>query len=264
MKSAIFGKRGFSDEVATREQASSRDRSANGLQIVYSRTRVVDVDPKVLHDNCLVTTARDDATLNSYKMLRTQVLQRMAVKGWRSLAVTSARAGEGKSLTATNLAITLALDANHTVLLVDADMRRPSISRLFGCGHLPGLRDCLLDDIPVEEVLFSPGIPRLVILPGGTPVGGSSELLSLPKTADMIEELKNRYPERIVIFDLPPLLDTDDSLVLSPFVDAVLLVVEDGKTTRDDLQHAIHLLGNLPVIGTVLNKGTDSKQRSYG
>lgn len=263
MKSATLGKRGFADEAPSRENELPRLRPANGMQIVYSRTRVVDVDPKVLHSNCLVTTARDDATLNSYKMLRTQVLQRMAAKGWKSLAVTSARAGEGKSLTATNLAITLALDANHTVLLVDADMRRPSIARLFGCAQLPGLRDCLLDDIPVEDVLFSPGIPRLVILPGGAPVGGSSELLTLPKTSDMIEELKNRYSERIVIFDLPPLLDTDDSLAFAPFVDAVLLVVEDGKTTRDDLQQAVQLLGDLPVLGTILNKCKDVKLPKY-
>lgn len=263
MKSAAVGKESLIEDANVRGISPRGPRPENGLQIIYNRTRTIDVDARVFHHSRLVTTKGDDPTLNAYKMLRTQVLQRMAAKGWRSLAVTSARAGEGKSLTATNLAITLALDTNHTVLLVDADMRRPSIARLFGCGQMPGLRDCLLDDLPVEDVLFSPGISRLVILPGGAPVRGSSELLTLPKTRAMIEELKHRYPERIVIFDLPPLLDTDDSLVLSPFVDAVLLVVEDGKTPRDDLRQAVHLLGNLPIIGTVLNKSQDSGLRVY-
>ena len=222
-------------------------------QVVYTHTRSIDIDPEVLQRNRVITGLENDAVTTAYKMLRTQVLHRMTIQGWTSLAITSAGAGEGKTLTSINLAISLAREVNHTVLLVDADLRRPSISRYFGYTPKFGLCDYLLDNIELSETLFNPGIERLVILPGGNPLPNSSELLSAPKMVNLAEELKTRYSERLVLFDVPPLLMADDLLAFSPNVDAALLVVHEGKTRKDELRRSMELLEEMNLVGTVLN-----------
>ncbi|MCU7862092.1 MAG: hypothetical protein KZQ86_20215 [Candidatus Thiodiazotropha sp. (ex Lucinoma kastoroae)] len=99
---------------------------------------------------------------------------------------------------------------------------------------------------------------RLVILPGNKPFANSSEMLSSPKMVQLVEELKNRYPNRIVIFDMPPLLSCDDMIAFSPYIDAVILVVEEGGTLKDELKRAFELLDRANIIGTVLNKSSDN------
>jgi len=113
----------------------------------------------------------------------------------------------------------------------------------------------LLDNQPVEDLLVHPGIGRFVVLPGGRAISNSTEILTSPKMVSLVEEFKHRYPSRIVIFDLPPLLHTADVLAFSPYIDALLLVVEEGKTTAEEVQRAMSLVKNSrPVLGTVLNK----------
>ena len=171
------------------------------------------------------------------------------------LGVTSPGHGEGKTLTAVNLAVSLAMETTQTVLLVDANLRRPSVHEVFGLDDCPGLADYLLDNQPLEDLLVHPGIGRFVLLPGGRAISNSTEILTSPKMLALVEELKHRYPSRIVIFDLPPLLHTADVLAFSPYTDALLLVVEEGKTTAEEVQRALSLVKNSrPVLGTVLNK----------
>ena len=112
-------------------------------------------------------------------------------------------------------------------------------------------------------MLFNPGIERLVVLPAGRPTPNSSELLSSPKMAALVNELKSRYPSRIIVFDLPPMLSTDDALAFSPYVDAALLVVEDGGTTKDELVRAVEMLGDTALLGTVLNKAQQLQPTYY-
>jgi Mrp family chromosome partitioning ATPase len=162
--------------------------------------------------------------------------------------------GEGKTLTAINLAISLALDVNHTVMLVDLDLRRPSVQRYFGIEPGRGLADFLAEGRELREMLFNPGIERLVVLPGGTPVQNSSEMLSSPRMGWLADEMRSRYSSRLVLFDMPPLLAADDVLAFSRHLDAVLLVVEEGRTGRDELQRARTLLQDIPVLGPVINK----------
>jgi len=190
----------------------------------------------------------------AYKMLRTQLLQRMRSHDWSTLAVTSPASGEGKSLTAVNLAISIAKELNHTALLVDLDLHCPSIARYFGVKPELGLSDYLFDDILLSDVMFTPGIERLAVLPGGKPLIDSSELLSSPIMVNLARELKGRYPGRIVIYDMPPLLAADDMLTFSPNVDAALLVVDEGKTRKTELKRAMELLEVMNVAGTVLNR----------
>jgi capsular exopolysaccharide synthesis family protein len=257
------------DPITKALQRVRHDRQAVGVglqkralvpaEINYTQTRKVALYPGWLRQNRVITGDTSDDYARAYKVLRTQVSQRMRGQGWRTLAVTSPGAGEGKTLTAINLSISLALEANQTVLLVDADLRRPSVHAYFGFEVEHGLRDYLQDGTPIEQILVHPEIRRLVVLPGGAPLVNSSEMLSSPVMLRLVQEVKRRYPARLVVFDLPPVLASDDVLAFSPYVDAALLVVEDGKTSREDVARAAELLqaANHNLLGTVLNKSTE-------
>ena len=223
--------------------------------IVYTRTKSLDVPLSVLRQRRVMAAYDKGPFVDAFKILRTQVLHRLRENGWNVLGVTSPGHGEGKTLTAVNLAISLAMESTQTVLLVDANLRNPSIHDVFGLKDCAGLSDYLLDDVPVENLLVHPGIGRFVLLPGGRAIQNSTEILTSPKMLALVEEFKHRYPSRIVIFDLPPLLKTADVLAFSPYTDALLLVVEEGNTSVEDLQRALMLVkDSRPVLGTVLNK----------
>ncbi|TKB82796.1 MAG: CpsD/CapB family tyrosine-protein kinase [Nitrospira sp.] len=223
--------------------------------IVYTRTKSLDVPLSVLRQRRVMAAYDKGPFVDAFKILRTQVMHRLREKGWNVLGITSPGDGEGKTLTAVNLAISLAMESTQTVLLVDANLRNPSIHDVFGLKDCAGLADYLLDDVPVENLLVHPGIGRFVLLPGGRAIQNSTEILTSPKMLALVEEFKHRYPSRIVIFDLPPLLQTADVLAFSPYTDALLLVVEEGKTSADDVQRALSLVKeSRPILGTVLNK----------
>lgn len=230
--------------------------------IQYSRTKVHALDIALLRGNRVVLEDSDRSSLAAYKMLRTQVLQRMTARGWNALAVTSPVPGDGKTLTSINLAISLARELHHTVLLVDMDLRNPNVHRYFGLEPSIGISDFLLGAAEIGDVMINPGIERLVVLPGRVAVENSSEILASPAMGHLVQELKSRYPSRMVLFDLPPVLSADDALSFAPFVDAFLLVVRDGKSTNAEIERAMEILRDIPVIGTVLN-GSDEKASDY-
>ena len=230
-------------------------------EIVYTQTRQLEIDPEFLRANRVISSLNDPVA-EPYKILRTKVLQRMRANHWRTLAVTSPTEGCGKTLTSINLAISIAREANQTVLLVDLDLKRPQVQRYLTRDEQPGISDYLLKETPVPELLFNlKGVERLVVLPGHDSVTHSSEMLSSPRMVNLLQEMKTRYPSRIVLVDMPPLLVSDDVLALSPYLDAVLVVASDGETDRDDLTRAIGLLEQMNILGITLNK---SSARSYG
>lgn len=230
-------------------------RPSSAQEVLYTQTRTVKVPRNVLRENRIVTGIGDSPFTDAYKMLRTQVLQRLRENDWNVLAITSPGPAEGKTLTAINLAASLAMEVDYTVLLVDANLRHPSIHEHLRLPAGKGLSEYLLDDEPVENLLIHPeGFDHLTILPGGRPLMNSSEMLNSPKMTRLVEEMKQRYPSRIVVFDLPPVLNAADALAFAPYVDAALLVVEEGKTRQQDLERAVDLLGSTNVLGTVLNK----------
>jgi len=250
--------------AARRPQAQRRSQEKAPVEqkIVYSQTRCIEVSPEYLAQQRVIS-GEADPVATYYSVVRTHVAQRMRANQCRSLAVTSPAKGAGKSLTAVNLAISLAREVNQTVLLVDLDLKRPRVRACFTPEHLPGVSDYLLEDAPLSELLFNPGVERLVVLPGHKSLTHSSEMLSSPKMVHLVEEMKSRYPSRLVIFDMPPVLACDDVLAFSPYFDAALLVVEEGKTRKEDLKRSIELLGKTELMGTVLNKARES-QSDYG
>ncbi len=233
-------------------------------KIVYQRTRVEDVPEARLLSNRLVAGLMRDNLADVYRMLRAQVLTRLHATDSSSVAICSAKVGEGKTLTAANLAISMALEPNHTVLLVDLDLRRPRIQKYFGLEKVEvGLCDYLEGNAELADALANPGINGLVLLPVRRRLVNSSELLSSPRMQHLLLELKGRYSDRIVIYDLPPLLASDDCLVVLPHIDASLLVVRDGATRAGEMQRSLRLLDNHNFLGTVLNDSTESNPYPY-
>lgn len=243
-------------------QSASASVAQAETVIQYSQTKVTALDAQTLRANRIIYGDSDKVGLTAYKMLRTQVLQRMTARGWNALAVTSPAPEDGKTVTTINLAISLARELHHTVLLVDMDLRNPSVHKYFGIKPEKGISDFLLNGVALNEVLINPGIERLVVLPGRAPVENSSEILASPAVGKLVQELKSRYPSRMVLFDMPPILSTDDALSFAPYVDAFLLVLRDGKTTKAEVQHAMELLKESSIVGTVLN-GSDEKISPY-
>ena len=235
--------------------SSLETRQQDSLDTGASQTQSITVDDAVLRENRIVTGLEPGPFTDANNLLRTQVLQRFKENNWNTLAVTSPGEGEGKTLTAINLAISIAREVDYTVLLVDANLRHPWMLDKLGLAHRKGLSDYLTDDIPVAELLIKPSrVEHLVILPGGRPLINSAEMLNSPKMTQLIKDIKSRYHSRIVIFDLPPVLTSADALAFSPYVDAALLVIEEGATQKHEIEHAVELLGTTNILGTVLNK----------
>ncbi|MEW8031765.1 MAG: CpsD/CapB family tyrosine-protein kinase [Candidatus Thiodiazotropha endolucinida] len=232
-------------------------------KITYTKTKSVEVSKNSLRNKRVIVGDTNDPISDQYKVLRTHVLQRLKANKWNSLAITSPNEGCGKTLTSINLAISLAREINHSVLLVDLDLRRPSIQQYFFSDEQPGISEYLAEEVELSELLFNPGIDRLVILPGNKPFSNSSEMLSSPRMVQLVEDIKNRYPNRMVIFDMPPVLLSDDVIAFSPYIDVVMLVIEEGVTRKDDLKRAFDLLGEDNLLGTVLNK-SKGNELTYG
>ena len=210
--------------------------------------------------------ASDDARPagHAYRMLRTQILQRARSHGINTLGVISAINGEGKTLTAINLALSLAAEPNQTVLLVDLDLRRPAIARTLGLPAERGLETWFGGDEPIKNVCYGiEGLERLFVLPTLAPVAGSSEVLASLSARRLIDELKAHDPGRLLIVDLPPVLLSDDALTIAPLLDAVVLVVNERSTRREDVGRVIELLANTHIVGTVLNRSVESELRAY-
>ncbi|MHB9073713.1 MAG: CpsD/CapB family tyrosine-protein kinase [Desulfobaccales bacterium] len=231
-------------------------------EIHYTYTRKMAVSMEVLRHHRLIIDGSDKTLLEAYKLLRTHVLHRTKKEHRNTLMFTGPLPNEGKSLTAVNLAIAISQKVGQTVLLVDGDLRNPTIHRYLDLPSGPGLTDFLTSGYPIADSLVHPeGLANLVVLPAGSAIHESAELLSSPRMLDLVRELKHFYPDRYVLFDLPPLLYAD-SLAFAPLVDGIILVVESGKTPREEITHAMDLLKEFPVLGFVLNK-IDTMPMSY-
>ncbi len=258
-KSRTIKRKGLLEQVRM-EKPVARDHPFE--QIEYTQSRHIDIPQNVLSENRLIAGNRADPRATSFRMLRTQVLHTMRENDWISLAITGPSSGIGKSLIATNLAISISFEVNQTVLLVDLDLRRPSIHKYFGFDPEYGLADYLNGDAELKDMFINPEFKRLVLLPGKGSTSESSELLSSPRMQNLMKDLKGKYQSRIIIFDLPPLLHVDDAMVFLPNVDATLLVIENGKNTQSEVQNSMRLLEATNLLGTVLNKA-DEEIRDY-
>ena len=233
---------------------NGRAVSTNGFTPQYTETAIAKSDPKRTSKERLVADSFGHPASDIYGLLRTQVLQRLKKHGMSTLAVTAPQLTSGVTTTAANLAIAIALDVNQTVLLVDLNLRKPAIHERFGFQPRVGIDDYLRGQAELKDCLVCPGITRLVVLPAREAKGeAAAEVISSPRMTALAKELQNRYADRIIIYDTPPLLTSSDTLGFLPSVDAVLLVARSGRTTKAELDKSAHLLGNKSIVGTLLN-----------
>ncbi len=236
----------------TAQSSSQADDELNVFS--YKHTRVVNLQAKHLEKHRIVAFNKSDAMSMNFDLLRTQVLQKMKENGWRTLAITSPTPESGKTVIAINLAISIAQQTDKTAMLVDFDLRRPKVGAYLGIPMEKSLNDLLDGKAELQDVLINPTMPRLVVLPTRGTVKNSSEILTSRKISDLINELRERYESRIVIFDLPPVLVTDDAIALLPQIDCVLMVVANGMSTKREIEDCLRYLPAPKLIGVILNK----------
>jgi Mrp family chromosome partitioning ATPase len=245
-------------DVGGHSSADRRAGTSDPTEISYTRTRVSNVPRKSFEKRRLVAALEDNDLSDTFRILRTRVLRRMEKAEYRSLGILSSVGQEGKSLVACNLAVSLARLMTRTVLLVDLDLRAPSIHTYFNINPGPGILGYLEDGAELSTCLVNPGIERLVLLPNGRPATKSSELLTMPRMLGLAKELRETYKDRIILYDLPPILHTDDALAFMQQVECFLLVVREGYTSERELKQAATLLKGYPLVGTVMNRSTEN------
>jgi len=250
--------------VASAPTAGPAEAGAEPSHAPQVRTRTQPINLALMREGGLLLPGMVGPVAHSFKMLRTQVMQRMKSRGWNTLAVLSAAPDEGKTFVATNLAIAIAADPDSTALLVDLDLRAPRLHRRFGFEPDVGVENCLRGEAELSAALVNPeGYGDLLLLPARGPVQHSSELLASSRARNLFREVKERYANRVVIYDLPPMLGSDDALTFAPQVDAVLVVVGDERTKREELMRCFELIREIPVVGTVLNGSRREHSAAY-
>ena len=197
-----------------------------------------------------------------YRKLKSKLVQLTQMGGFQNtLMITSAMAGEGKSITSLNLAITMAQEYDHTVLLVDADLRKPTLHKYLGIKPLLGLSDVLTKGVDIGDVLVQTGIGKLVFLPSGGSLSNPVELFLSKKMKDLIHELKHRYADRYIIFDTPPILPFAEVQSIATIMDGVVFVVREGHAPLNAIKEAMSLLKNTKMFGVVYNDAQVSRDR---
>jgi non-specific protein-tyrosine kinase len=214
----------------------------------------VKLDPGHILSNRCVAYQGYSPEMEQYRVLRTRILHRTSNGSGKTVMITSSIPGEGKSLTAINLAFTFAKDYNHTALLIDCDLKRQSIHKLLGFANDRGLADHLIHGRPLADLIVWPGVEKLTIISGGKTVGASSELLGSPNMRHLVAEMRDRYADRYVFLDAPPVLAGADAMSLAPLVDHILFVVQAGRTPLPEIQKALHLLPKEKILGLVFNR----------
>jgi Mrp family chromosome partitioning ATPase len=223
-------------------------------KIEYQYTKVIPLDDQHLTKNRIVAHNKNNQLSIGFDVLRTRIISLMKKNGWRTIGVTSPIPSCGKTLVSINLAISIAHNTDTTAMLVDFDLRRPSVINYMGIDAAPTFNDVLSGDASVQEALINPGIERLVILPTANPVSHSSEVLSSQNVRKIVKDISGKYNERIVIFDLTPLLGNDDALTMLSEVDCVLMVVGDGMVSKEQLKDSLKCIDKEKMLGVVLNK----------
>lgn len=247
------------------DESSDEKAGAQGWEKpTYSESRHVTTDLDRMEDNRLVGMFSDAPEIDAYKVLRTQIEQRTKEKGWNTVMVTSIQPGEGKTLTAINLSLTFARAFSQTVLLVDCDLKRQNIHRYLGIESNAGLAECLMDDRPLKDIIIWPGVDKMTLISGGRPMHESTEILGSPRMKSLVSEMKNRYDDRYVIFDVPSILAGADAIAFAPLVDCIIIVVEEGKTSMKDIEKALKLIPQDKFLGFVVNKQRISKAEKHG
>lgn len=222
----------------------------------HAASESVRLDPGTVNKSRCVCILPDAKEADSYRVVREQIQQRTSEKGWNTLMITSAKPGEGKTLTAINLALTFAKSVDGSALLIDGDLKQQRIHHYLGIPGEKGLADHLLDACPFEEILIRPGVERLKIISGGRTIHDSSEILGSQQMRKLVTEMKARYEDRYIFFDVPSVLGRADALALAPLVDGILMVTQAGHTSVHDIRKAVELIPKEKFLGFILNRVT--------
>ncbi len=221
---------------------------------VYTESTKCLLNPAVTEENRGVCLSPDQDEIEWYKILRTRINQKAADKPMNTVMVTSPNRGEGKTVTCINMGLTFARTLNHTVFLVDCDLKGQDIHKYLGIESKLSLIDYFLDDVPLNDLIIWPGVEKLTLISGDRTVIDSSELLSSEMMAKLVQEMGSRYHDRYVFFDAPPVLERSEAIAMAPLMDGILMVVEAGVTSKKDVKRAVELLPQDKFLGFVLNK----------
>lgn len=245
------------------DTGASKAHPTQAVSVRYVQTQTVPLDAAHLDRHRVVSHQKTHPATWAFDVLRTQVLQKMDENGWRTIAITSPSVESGKTVVSVNLAMSIAKQTNRTALLVDFDLRRPSVSRTLGLNRSLSLNDVLAGRVDLGQALVNPGVERFVVLPTNQPVEEAAEVLSSGKVAGLIDDLRQRYSDRVVIFDLPPILVADDVMAVLPRIDCVLMVVGSGASTQTEIEEASDRLSKHNLLGVVLNRDETPTQNAY-
>lgn len=239
------------------------------LPVIFNPARVweslgaVRLSATTLSGNGLFIEASEHPAAVAFDILRTRLLRGLSEKGWKRIAVTSPTHGCGKSLVATNLALSLSRRPSSRTVLMDLDLRSPEIANLLGVTEDRALSEFLSGEQPLEGVFRRHG-RTLALALNGERIEKASETLHDPETVSALTAMMEQLEPEVVIYDLPPVLVNDDVLALGPSVDAVLLVTDGTKTTPDEIRACERMLeGRIPLMGVVLNRAQDFNAGRY-
>lgn len=211
------------------------------------------VDRSLVNKHIVFITDPHSAAAEQYRKLRARIIRITVKAELNTLMIASSNSGEGKTITAINLAVAIAQERDRTVLLVDGDLRNPSVHSYLGIKPKYGLSDYLMNRATLPEILVKTGIGRLVLLPAGEPVENPAELLASEKMRTLVREMKHRYPDRYLIFDSAPVLLAADALSLGNYMDGIVFVVQADHTSPKTAASGLALLKGYNVIGSVFN-----------
>jgi protein-tyrosine kinase len=237
------------------KEAVPEEITTSDNQVTLPRFEVGEsvLDTAVINRHIVCISEPSSSAAEQYKRLRARILQATAKDFLNTIMVTSSDIGEGKTITAINLAVAIANEIDYTVLLVDADLRGASVHKYLGIKSKYGLSDYLTGKTDLSDVLIKTGIGKLVVLPAGNPPENPAELLSSDKMKRLVNEIKLRYKDRYVIFDSSPVLVTADSLSLGIYMDGIVFVVQAARTSQKAVEQAISLMKGCNIFGIVFN-----------
>jgi len=245
-------------EKAENGKSEGQVMSVDGTEVSYS------YNDNDIDKNLVALLQPQSFEAEQFKMLRTNLLFPVSGKAPRSIMVTSAVPDEGKSFVAANLAISIAQGIQEHVLLLDCDIRLPSIHTQFGFGNVPGLSEYLSNGTPVSSLILKTKLDKLSIISGGKPPHNPAELLSSQQMSKLLSEARDRYRDRFMVIDSPPPKLTAETSAISRQVDGILLVVEYGSTPRQMVLDLIETMGKEKILGIILNKFHMQSSHYYG
>lgn len=214
--------------------------------------------PNPLDERLLLTKQSNTHSIAAYNILAAKTLSMLRGLGAHTLAITSPKSGTGNTLTAANLAISIARSLHDTVVLVELDVRKPVFYHYFGLNDTDkGLSDHLTDDAELADILIKISGTDLTLLPAGTALDKHPNILGSPLLRQFVRNISSLYSDHLIIFDVPALLDTDDAFAFIPNVNASLLVLEEGINTAEQVNQCTDILKNHGLLGTILNKAKD-------